>query len=40
MGSAQIPFHTVVPFGERGTEVHAPLNNGMQVKFYMSYKAL
>ncbi|KAG0251026.1 Intersectin 1 (SH3 domain protein) [Mortierella polycephala] len=40
MGVAQVPFHTVVPYGERGTEVHVPLSNGMQVKFYMSYKAL
>ncbi|KAF9367526.1 hypothetical protein CPB97_005645 [Podila verticillata] len=40
MGSAQVPFHTIVPFGERGTEVFAPISNSMQVKFFMSYKAL
>ncbi|KAF9351243.1 actin organization and endocytosis protein [Mortierella sp. AD094] len=40
MGSTQVPFHTVVPYGERGTEVIASLESGIQVKFYMSYKAL
>ncbi|KAF9205502.1 actin organization and endocytosis protein [Haplosporangium sp. Z 27] len=40
MGSAEVPFHTVVPYGERGTEVFASLESGIKVKFYMSYKAL
>ncbi|KAF9086756.1 actin organization and endocytosis protein [Mortierella sp. AD031] len=40
MGSAQVPFHTVVPYGERGTEVVSTLGNGLQVKFHMSYKTL
>ncbi|KAF9965835.1 hypothetical protein BGZ70_003982, partial [Mortierella alpina] len=40
LGSAQVAFHTVVPFGERGTEVVVPIDQGLQVKLYMSYKAL
>ncbi|KAF9172351.1 hypothetical protein BGX20_005816 [Mortierella sp. AD010] len=40
MGSTQVPFHTVVPFGERGTEVIASMESGIEVKFNMSYKAL
>lgn len=40
MGSVQVPFHTVVPYGERGTEVIVPLANGIEVKFFMVYKAL
>ncbi|KAF9345882.1 hypothetical protein BGX34_004385 [Mortierella sp. NVP85] len=40
VGSGQVPFLTVVPFGERGTEVVVPLADGIEVKFFMSYKAL
>ncbi|KAF9984357.1 actin organization and endocytosis protein [Modicella reniformis] len=40
LGDAQVPFHTVVPFGERGIEVAIPLTHGIEVKFFMSYKAL
>ncbi|KAG0355389.1 Intersectin 1 (SH3 domain protein) [Gamsiella multidivaricata] len=39
-GSAQVPFHAVVPYGERGTEVVATLGDDIHVKFFMSYKAL
>ncbi|KAF9437146.1 hypothetical protein BGZ76_001808 [Entomortierella beljakovae] len=40
MGSVQIPFHAVIPYGERGTEVIQTLDSDIQIKFYMSYKAL
>lgn len=40
VGSGQVPFLTVVPFGERGTEVVVPLADGIEVKFFMSYKTL
>lgn len=40
MGIVQVPFHTVIPFGERGTEVVVPLASGIEVKFFMSYKTL
>lgn len=40
MGSAQVPFHTVIPYGERGTEVLTSVGKDTQIKFHMSYKAL
>ncbi|KAF9920531.1 actin organization and endocytosis protein [Linnemannia zychae] len=40
MGSAQIPFHTVVPYGERGTEVITMVGKNIHVKFHMSFKPL
>lgn len=40
MGSTQVPFHTVIPFGERGTEVLTAVGKDMHIKFHMSYKSL
>ncbi|ORZ06331.1 hypothetical protein BCR41DRAFT_168920 [Lobosporangium transversale] len=40
MGSTQLQLHTVIPYGERGTEVIASFANNIEVKFFMSYRTL